>query len=118
MIPASGPPVNAAFAVRRVRGRQVLLDRDAARLYGVPLAALRRALREEAGRFPPDLAFRVSAAEARRLRWRGRPVALTAVGVAMLSTVLPGELAARFNVEIVRAVVDAGAAGFETLEGA
>lgn len=102
-----------------LRGRRALLDNDLARLYGVETKVLKRAVRRNRERFPPDFMFELSLVEADdllRLRCqtgtlkRGRhakylPYAFTQEGVAMLSTVLRSPRAVQVNVAIMRAFV-------------
>ena len=100
-----------------VRGHRVMLDSDLAALYEVETKALNRAVKRNAGRFPPDFAFRLTAQEAESLRFQfgtskegrgGRrylPLVFTEQGVAMLSGVLTSERAVRANVAIMRAFV-------------
>jgi len=40
-----------------IRGKKVMLDRDLAELYGVDTKQLKRAVRRNERRFPPDFAF-------------------------------------------------------------
>ena len=100
------------------RGEKVLLDTHLARLYGVTTGALNRAVRRNAGRFPPDFMFQLTVGEARILkcqtgisspghggRRRSLPYAFTEQGVAMLSSVLRSERAVQVNVAIMRAFV-------------
>src|SRR5437879_10287452 len=47
-----------------LRGQRVILSSSLARLYGVEPRALNQAVRRNAARFPPDVAFRVSRREA------------------------------------------------------
>ena len=47
-----------------VRGVKVMLDRDLAHLYRVKAIAPRQQVKRNAGRFPPDFMFRLSAREA------------------------------------------------------
>ncbi len=54
--------------IKTVRGVQVLLDRDMARLYGVQTGALNRQVKRNAGRFPEDFMFRLSADEWENLK--------------------------------------------------
>lgn len=94
-----------------------MLDADLASLYRVETKALNRAVRRNAGRFPPDFAFRLTAVEVRALRChfgtsnRGRggrrylPTVFTEQGVAMLSGVLTSRRAVRVNVAVMRAFV-------------
>src|SRR5258706_9093377 len=85
--------------IYRIRGQQVLLDRDLAFLYGVVTFNLNKAVRRNLARFPGDFMFRLSKAEYEAIRFqsgilkRGRhskylPYAFTQEGIAMLSGVL------------------------------
>ncbi len=102
-----------------VRGHRVMLDRDLARLYGVRTKALNQAVRRQAGRFPSDFMFQLTAVETQNWKsqivtsnpavmmgLRKRPLAFTEQGVAMLSSVLNSERAVRVNIEIMRAFVN------------
>ncbi len=102
-------------AIRWMRGQKVLLDADLARLYGVTTGNLNKAVSRNRERFPEDFMFRLTAEEARNLRfqfgissWGGRrviPYAFTEQGVAMLSSVLNSERAVKVNIAIMRAFV-------------
>jgi hypothetical protein len=106
-------------AIRQIRGQRVMLDADLAAFYGVPTAALKRAVRRNLGRFPPDFMFQLTREEAdaiSRLRCqfgilkRGAhikylPYAFSQEGVAMLSGVLRSPRAAQVNIAIMRAFV-------------
>jgi hypothetical protein len=86
-------------------------------LHGVPTKQLVRAVKRNAGRFPLDFMFQVTAEEHDALRCqsgtskpgrggrRSRPYAFTEQGVAMLSGVLQSPRAVVVNVEIMRAFV-------------
>jgi ORF6N domain len=99
-----------------IRRLKVMLDRDLARLYEVETRVLVQAVRRNLERFPADFMFQLTKEEFDDLRsqmvissgWGGRrypPYAFTEQGVAMLSSVLRSEQAARVNVEIMRAFV-------------
>lgn len=103
-------------AIVRIRGHNLMLDVDLARLYGVTTKALIQAVKRNRRRFPPDFMFQLSAREVGNLRsqfvtsssWGGRrtrPYAFTEQGVAMLSGVLRSRKAVKVNVEIMRAFV-------------
>jgi hypothetical protein len=103
--------------VRMVRGQRVLLDSDLARLYGVTTSALNQAVQRNADRFPEDFFYQLTQQEvaglmsqtviskAGRGGRRKLPRAFTEHGVAMLSSVLRSPMAARVNIEIMRAFV-------------
>jgi hypothetical protein len=103
--------VAAAFIERRIyriRGKQAMLDRDLAELYGVPTKALNRAVKRHWKRFPKDFMLQLTPVELRKWRCqfgtsklsirmglRYRPFAFTSLGVAMLSSALNNERAIR-----------------------
>ena len=99
--------------IRTVRGVQVMLDRDMAKLYGVETGALNRQVKRNEERFPPDFMFRLSIEEWNDLKcqngissWGGDrqcPYAFTENGIAMLSSVLRSRTAIEVNIRIMRA---------------
>jgi hypothetical protein len=111
------PPGRIERRIIVMRGENVLLDDDLARMYGVETRALVQAVKRNVKRFPPDFMFQLSREEFEALRaqlgsssqgWGGRrylPHAFTEQGVAMLSSVLRSDRAVHVNVEIVRAFV-------------
>ena len=99
--------------IKTIRGVQVILDRDVARLYGVATGALNRQVKRNEERFPEDFMFRLSAEEWDNLKcqigissWGGDrqlPYAFTENGIAMLSSVLRSPTAIEVNIRIMRA---------------
>ena len=49
-----------------IRGKQVMLDRDLARLYGVETRVLNQAVQRNIERFPEDFMFQLSKDEVKR----------------------------------------------------
>jgi phage regulator Rha-like protein len=107
-------PIEAiASRIYMIRGAKVMLDRDLAELYGVETGQLKRAVRRNIDRFPPDFMFELSKKELEDWRcqfgtssWGGtryQPMAFTEQGVAMLSSVLHGKRAIQVNIQIMRA---------------
>lgn len=101
-----------------IRGQRVMLDFDLAELYGTETKYLKRAVRQNIDRFPPDFMFEISKTEWDSLRCnfstletgRGKypkylPFAFTEEGVAMLSSVLKSKKAVVVNISIMRAFV-------------
>lgn len=100
-----------------LRSEKVLLDQDVAELYGVETKQLKRAVRRNIDRFPPDFMFELTKEEYNSLRYqfgtlkRGEhskylPMAFTEQGIAMLSSVLKSKSAIEVNIEIMRAFVE------------
>jgi hypothetical protein len=93
-----------------VRGIRVMLDSDLAELYGVLTKNLNKAVGRNKDRFPEDFMFQLTEEEAESLRFQigtsnvsrgGRRYlthVFTEVGVAMLSSVLTSDEAARVNI--------------------
>jgi len=98
-----------------IRGYKVMLDRDLARLYGVPTKRLKEQVKRNIKRFPEDFMFELAIKEFEILRsqfatssWGGErylPYAFTEQGVAMLSSVLSSDRAIEVNIAIMRAFV-------------
>lgn len=64
------PAATIEAKIMLLRGQKVMLDSDLARLYGVPTKALNRAVKRNRERFPEDFMFRLTAAEAKALRFQ------------------------------------------------
>ncbi len=110
-----------------IRGQRVILDSDLAAVYGVPTKRLNEQVKRNAGRFPPDFAFRLSPPEFMTLRSQiatsnerlvrpqyapvsrgGRrylPYAFTEHGAIMAANVLNSARAVQMSVFVVRAFV-------------
>lgn len=99
-----------------LRGVNVMLSSDLAKLYGVVVKALNQAVRRNLDRFPEDFMFQLTPEEFSDLKsqivtssWGGMrralPYAFTEQGIAMLSGVLKSPRAIRVNIEIMRAFV-------------
>ena len=111
-----------------VRGKQVILDRDLARLYGVETRRLNEQVKRNIERFPDDFMFQLSKEEFENWKsqiatsnedeeWESQiatsnsikmgarklPYAFTENGIAMLSGVLRSPMAIATNIHIMRA---------------
>ena len=97
-----------------IRGKQVMLDRDLAMLYGVETKVLNQAVKRNQDRFPIYFRFQLSDYETNELvtncdRLQNlkhssvNPFVFTEQGVAMLSTVLHSETAVRISIQIIDA---------------
>ncbi len=102
--------------IYRIRGQQVMLDKDLATLYGVKAIALRQQVKRNLRRFPIDFMFTLSDREvdllvsqnviaSRKQLGGSRPYAFTQEGIAMLSSVLRSSDAIEINIAIMRAFV-------------
>jgi ORF6N domain-containing protein len=102
--------------IYEVRGQKIMLDFDLAELYETETKYLKRAVRVNIRRFPPDFMFELSKAEWETLRCnfstsnkrggtRYLPFAFTEQGVSMLSSVLNSNKAIDVNIAIMRAFV-------------
>ena len=98
-----------------IRGKQVLLDRDIAMLYGVETRVVNQAVKRNEERFPEDFVFQLSPEETEnwksqivisnsiKMGIRRNPYAFTENGIAMLSSVLRSPTAIEANIRIMRA---------------
>lgn len=102
--------------IYEIRGRKVMLDFDLAKLYSVETKNLKRTVRSNIERFPPDFMFELTKVEYDSLRCKfftlktGRghhskylPFAFTREGIAMLSGLLRSDIAVKANIKIMRA---------------
>lgn len=122
------PLENIENLIHIIRGKQVMLDRDLARLYGVETKRLNEQVKRNIERFPEDFMFQLTREEAESsrsqfatlnedgelsrsqfatLNGRGHnikhlPYAFTENGVAMLSTILRSQQAININIQIMR----------------
>ena len=123
------PLENIENLIHVIRGKQVMLHVDLARLYGVETKRLNEQVKRNIERFPEDFMFQLTREEAESsrsqfatlnedgelsrsqfatLNGRGHnikhlPYAFTENGVAMLSTVLRSQQAININIQIMRA---------------
>ena len=102
--------------IMSIRGRQIMIDRDLAELYGVETKVLNQAVKRNMERFPERFRFQLTKKEMTELvtncdRFNSlkhsttRPYAFTEQGVAMLSTILRSETAIRMSIHIMDAFV-------------
>jgi hypothetical protein len=99
-----------------IRGYQVMLDADLARIYQVETRVMNQAVKRNIDRFPPEFMFQLTQTEYDNLisqfvtsSWGGRrklPLAFTEHGVIMLSSVLNSKIASQINIAIVKAFID------------
>lgn len=101
--------------IHMFRGQKVMLDRDLAILYGVSTGHLKRQVRRNTERFPPDFMFELSKEETKNWRCqigisnsgdkmglRYHPYVFTEHGILMLSSVLNSKKAIQVNIAIMR----------------
>ena len=97
-----------------LRGQQVMLDRDLAKLYQVENRVLNQAVKRNIERFPSDFMFQLTKDEF--ANWKSQivisnsdimglrkmPYAFTEEGIYMLATVLNSKVAVQTNIAIIR----------------
>ena len=104
--------------IYEVRGKQVMLDRDLAKLYNVETKRINEAVKNNINKFPERFSFLLTDAEMMNLRSRfstssvsthgGRRYAVrvfTEQGVAMLATILKSKTAIQVSIAIMDAFV-------------
>lgn len=100
-----------------IRGVQVILDSEVAKLYNVSTKVLNQAVKRNISRFPDDFLFQLTEIEVVNLKsqtvtsssnYGGRrylPYVFTEQGIAMLSGILRSKTAIKVNIAIMRAFV-------------
>lgn len=100
-----------------VRGKQVILDRELAQLYGVDVSQMNRQVKRNIERFPKDFMFQLTKDEYDYLKCqngisnsrggdRMLPYAFTEHGISMLAGLLRSPVAIDINIRIIRAFVE------------
>ena len=103
--------------IYEIRGRQVILDRDLAKLYHTETRVFMQSVKRNIKRFPANFMFQLTYEEF--LNWRSHfvmsksdlrglrrpPYAFTEEGVAMLSGILNSEIAITINIQIIEAFI-------------
>lgn len=104
-----------------IRGQQVMLDNDLAKIYGVETKVFNQAVKRNIGRFPIHFRFQLTEIEFDHLRSQfvtssdqvrehgGRrymPYAFTEQGIAMLSAVLHSKTAIQISIKIIDTFVE------------
>jgi len=123
---------NIKSMIYKIRGYQVMLDADLAKIYKVETRMLNQAVKRSINRFPPEFMFRLTQAEYNSLRSQfviskneyknlrsqivtskdgkgGRrylPFAFTEHGIIMLSSVLNSKIANKINIAVVKAFIE------------
>jgi hypothetical protein len=111
----------------QIRGHNVMLDSDLAKLYDTDTKKLKQQVRRNIDRFPEDFMFEISESEKKQLliqeprlanlKFSYVPIMVfSEQGVAMLSSVLNSKRAIYANIEIMRAFVSYRAMIIETKE--
>jgi hypothetical protein len=102
-----------------LRGHRVMLDRDLAELYGVPLKRLNEQVKRNQDRFPDDFMFQLTLEEGKTVlalrsqfatlkrggHLKYAPRVFTEHGAVMLANVLKSSVAVRASIQVVRAFV-------------
>ncbi len=101
--------------IYEIRGQRVMLDFDLAELYGIETKYLKRSVKNNIRRFPPDFMFELTKEEFDNLRCnfstskrggiRYMPFAFSEHGVAQLSAILNSDIAIEVNIQIIRTFV-------------
>ena len=104
--------------IYEIRGKQVMLDSDLARLYGVETKRINEAVKRNADRFPERFSWLLTDEEIDNLRsqfatsslnnYGGRrylPRVFTEQGIAMLATILKSKVATEVSIKIMDAFV-------------
>lgn len=108
-----GLEIDIKEMIYMIRGQQVMLDTDLARLYGYEVKKFNQQVKRNIERFPDDFMFQLTKEEKENL-WsqnvtasisvmsRSLPYAFTEQGIYMLATVLKGDIAVNQSIIIMR----------------
>jgi hypothetical protein len=102
-----------------IRGKQVMMDRDLAVLYGVETKVLNQAVKRNLDRFPTD-EFMFQMTETELKNWKSQfvtsnkeimglrklPLLFSEQGIAMISAILRSQTAIRVSIQIMKAFVE------------
>ena len=115
--------VNIENMIYEIRGVQVMLSSDVAKLYNVDTKVLNQSIKRNINRFPTSFCFQLSDEEIKQLSLRSQfvtlnksnnlrgkhtkylPYVLTEQGIMMLSGLLKSEIAVKVNIQIIDAFV-------------
>ena len=103
-----------------IRGKQVMLDSDVARLYNCETKYINRVVKRNFNRFPEEFCFKLTECEFEVLRCqigtlnesgRGKhrkylPFVFTEQGIAMLSALLKSDIAVSVSINIMKAFIE------------
>lgn len=111
--------LNIENMIYEIRGKQVILTQDVAKLYEVETKVLNQTIKRNINRFPKEFCFQITNEELTTLRLRSQfvtlnkrgqhykylPYVLTEQGIMMLSGLLKSDVAVSINVKIIDAFV-------------
>lgn len=109
--------------IYNIRGVQVMLDKDVAKLYQVETKRINQVIKRNIDRFPKEFCFKLTKEETEELSLRSQiatlnknnnsrgnnikylPYVLTEQGIMMLSGLLKSDIAVKVNIQIINAFV-------------
>ena len=112
---------NIKNLIYTIRGKQVMLDSDVARLYHYETKNINKAMKRNIEWFPEDFCFQLTKKEIENLKFQigtsslekenygGRrylPYAYTEQGISMLAGVLKNDIAIQVSISIIRAFIE------------
>jgi hypothetical protein len=103
--------------IHTIRGMQVILDRDLAKLYQVETKVFNQAVKRNIKRFPDSFRFQLTKQELQNLRsqivtfkedlnTKYLPYAFTEQGISMLSAILKSDIAIEISIKIIKSFVN------------
>ena len=115
--------INIENMIYEIRGKQVMLSSDVAKLYQVETKRINEVIKRNINRFPKEFCFQLTLNEIEELRSRSQiatlnkngnlrgnnikylPFVLTEQGIMMLSGLLKSDIAVKVNIQIINAFV-------------
>lgn len=110
--------IKIANMIYEIRGKQVMLDRDLAKLYQIETRTLNQKVKRNIERFPSDFCFKMT--ENEFINWKSQtvmsnndkiglrraPYVFTEQGIAMLSAIINTNVAIEVSIRIMNAFVE------------
>ena len=110
--------IKIANMIYEIRGKQVILDRDLAKLYQIETRTLNQKVKRNIERFPSDFCFKMT--ENEFINWKSQtvmsnndkiglrrtPYVFTEQGIAMLSAIINTNVAIEVSIRIMNAFVE------------
>lgn len=98
---------NIRNLIYTIRGKQVMLDSDVARLYKCETKYINRVVKRNIERFPAEFCFQLLEVEFQNYGGRRyMPYVFTEQGIAVLSALLKSEIAIKVSINIMKAFIE------------
>ena len=94
------------YHMKTIRGQQVMLGTDVAKLYGVDTEELYKEIKKRFNRFPNEFMFKLTAKELVKFNGEKFPYAFTESGIIMAGGSLKSEQAIKIHIQLINYFVE------------